>query len=170
MTSARLRVLLLQFLRFAVVGGAGVVVNMTVAILLNRANGGTVNAREILFAIPGTEFNVRFTALVWIVAFLVAAVFNYQLNRVWTFRRRARPPWWSGLWRFVVVGSVAAAIGLVLKLALTHPDAPIYLAHHWFTESVGLRSREYWAQLIAIVVTLPINFLVNRYWTFARES
>ncbi|WP_211283096.1 GtrA family protein [Serinibacter salmoneus] len=159
----------LQFVRFAVVGGAGVLVNMAVAVALNGANGGAGNAREILFAIPWTVYNVRFTALVWVVSFLVAAVFNYQLNRVWTFRNRARPPWWSGLWRFVLVGSVAAAVGLGLKVALTHPDAAVYLAHPWFEDDQVLRSREYWAQLIAILLTLPINFLVNRYWTFARE-
>lgn len=155
-----------QAWRFAVVGGGGVVVNMLAAIVLNRLNGGTVNARAVLFQIPGTDFNVRFTALVWVVAFLVAVLFNFQLNRTWTFGGSTRGPWLSGFWRFLLVGSVAAGVGLVLKIAMTHPDSPVYLPEPWFHEEVGLSSREYWAQLIAIVLTMPVNFLVNRYWTF----
>ena len=44
-----------QFLKFAVVGGSGVVVNLLVGILLHRANGGTINAGDPLFTLPGTE-------------------------------------------------------------------------------------------------------------------
>lgn len=158
-----------QLTRFAVVGGGGVVVNMLVAITMNRLNGGTRNAQEILLSLPGTDYNVRFTALVWVVGFLVSVVFNYQLNRTWTFDTVARERWLSGFWRFVLVGGAAAVVGLVLKVAMTHPGSPIHLPGPWFTEDVGLRSREYWAQLIAIALTLPITFLVNRFWTFGRR-
>ncbi|WP_199224508.1 GtrA family protein [Serinibacter arcticus] len=157
-----------QALRFAVVGGGGVVVNMLVAIILNRLNGGTRNSQAILFGLPGTDFNVRFTALVWVASFLVAVVFNFQLNRTWTFGGAARSRWWSEFWRFLLVGSVAAVVGLAMKIALTHPDSPIYLPEPWFNEEVGLSSREYWAQLVAIVCTMPVNFLVNRFWTFGN--
>ena len=158
-----------QLVQFAVVGGGGVVVNMLVAIVLNKLNGGTINAQNVLFAIPGTDFNVRFTALVWVVSFLVAVLFNYQLNRTWTFRTLTRSPWFSGFWRFLLVGSVAAVVGLALKILMTHTASPIYLPEPWFHEEVGLQSREYWAQLIAIVVTMPVNFLVNRAWTFRQR-
>lgn len=158
-----------QLTRFAVVGGGGVVVNMLVAITMNRLNGGTRNAQEILLALPGTDFNIRFTAAVWVVGFLVSVVFNYQLNRTWTFDTVVRGRWLSGFWRFVLVGGAAAVVGLALKVAMTHPHSPIHLPSPWFTEDVGLRSREYWAQLIAIGLTLPITFLVNRFWTFGRR-
>ncbi|OJX98460.1 MAG: sugar translocase [Micrococcales bacterium 73-15] len=158
---------------FGLVGGAGVVVNMAVAIGLNALNGGPANAQQILFPIPGTDFNVRFTSLVWIVAFLVANLFNFQLNRSWTFREIGPDAplagaWWSEFWRFLLVGSVAAFVGLFIKIALTNPSSPIYLPSPWFHEDMGLHSREYWAQLITIVVTMPINFLVNKFWTFRR--
>ncbi|PWD52630.1 GtrA family protein [Serinibacter arcticus] len=141
---------------------------MLVAIILNRLNGGTRNSQAILFGLPGTDFNVRFTALVWVASFLVAVVFNFQLNRTWTFGGAARSRWWSEFWRFLLVGSVAAVVGLAMKIALTHPDSPIYLPEPWFNEEVGLSSREYWAQLVAIVCTMPVNFLVNRFWTFGN--
>ncbi|ROR95769.1 putative flippase GtrA [Salana multivorans] len=169
----RIGLLLRQAVMFGLVGGAGVVVNMAVAIGLNALNGGPANAQQILFPIPGTDFNVRFTSLVWIVAFLVANLFNFQLNRSWTFREIGPDAplagaWWSEFWRFLLVGSVAAFVGLFIKIALTNPSSPIYLPSPWFHEDMGLHSREYWAQLITIVVTMPINFLVNKFWTFRR--
>lgn len=155
-----------QFLQFGLVGGAGVVVNMLVAIAMNKLNGGTVNAQNILFAIPGTPFNFRFTSLVWIVGFLVANVFNFQLNRSWTFRGTRHAPWFTEFWPFLAVGSAAAVIGIFIKVAMTNPSSPLYLPEPWFHENAGLQSREYWSQLLTIVITMPINFIVNKLWTF----
>lgn len=155
-----------QFVKFGFVGGSGVLVNMAVAIVLNKLNGGSVNAQNVLFSIPGTPFNIRFTALVWIVAFLVANLWNFQLNRSWTFRSSKVAGWWSEFWPFLAVGSVAAAVGLAIKILLTNPASPLYLPEPFFHEEAGFHSREYWAQLIAILVTMPINFVVNKLWTF----
>ncbi|MBP8918419.1 MAG: GtrA family protein [Micropruina sp.] len=139
---------------------------MLVAVLMNKANGGTVNAQNILFGIPGTPYNVRFTTLVWIVAFLVANLFNFQMNRHWTFRNRGRAPWLKEFMPFLAVGSAAALIGIFIKIGFTNPTSPIYLPEPWFHENAGLQSREYWAQLLTIVITTPINFVVNKLWTF----
>lgn len=159
-----------QLVKFGLVGAAGIVVNMAVAILLNTLNGGPENAQQILFPIPGTTFNVRFTVFVWVAAFLVANLFNFQLNRSWTFRDTGPGGWWSEFWRFLLVGSVAAVLGIVVKIALTNPRLPLYLPDSLFYDEVGLRSREYWAQFLTILVTMPVNFLVNKYWTFRRAS
>lgn len=155
-----------QFVKFGMVGGAGVVVNMAVAVTLNRANGGTANAQNILFALPGTPFNVRFSTLVWILAFLVANLFNFLLNRHWTFRHGAKAPFWHEFWPFLTVGAVAAFVGIFIKVALTNPTSPVYLPEPWFHENAGLQSREYWSQLLTIAITMPINFVVNKVWTF----
>jgi putative flippase GtrA len=155
-----------QFIKFALVGGAGVVVNMLVAIAMNKAHGGTANAQQVLFAIPGTLFNFRFTSLVWIVGFLVANLFNFQINRSWTFRGHPKAPWLHEFWPFFAVGSAAALAGLFIKIAFTNPTSPIYLPEPWFHENAGLQSREYWSQLLTIVITTPINFVVNKVWTF----
>ena len=154
-----------QFIKFGLVGGAGVVVNMLVAIVMNKLNGGTINAQNVLFAIPGTPFNFRFTTLVWIVAFMVANLFNFQLNRHWTFKGK-RAPWLTEFLPFLAVGSAAALVGIFIKLGFTNPTSPFYLPEPWFHENAGLRSREYWAQLFTILITMPINFLVNKLWTF----
>ncbi|MDO5285677.1 MAG: GtrA family protein [Actinomycetia bacterium] len=157
-----------QFIKFGLVGGSGVLVNMVVAIIMNKLNGGDEFAQDILFAIPGTAYNFRFTSLVWIGAFLVANLWNFQLNRSWTFRSSAHATWFSEFWPFLAVGSAAAAAGLFIKVAMTNPTSPLFLPEPYFHGGggAGLQSREYWAQLITIVVTTPINFVVNKLWTF----
>lgn len=157
-----------QFLRFGIVGGSGVLVNLAVGILLHRMNGGTVNAGDPLIPF-GDDLAFRYRNFVWIASFLVANLWNYQLNRMWTFKGH-QVGWWRGFWPFLAVGSVAMVVGLVIQWALTHPGTPFYLSSDWFTEDVGLRSREYWAQVIAILVTTPINFVVNKLWTFRRSA
>lgn len=163
---SRLGRLARQFVKFGLVGGAGVVVNMLVAIAMNKANGGTVNAQQVIFAIGGTPYNLRFTTLVWIVGFFVANLFNFQLNRIWTFRYTAKAPWLREFWPFLAVGSAAALVGIFIKIAFTNPTSFAYLPEPWFHEDTGLQSREYWAQLFTIVITTPINFVANKLWTF----
>ncbi|HJE51640.1 MAG TPA: GtrA family protein [Tessaracoccus flavescens] len=155
-----------QFLRFGIVGGSGVVVNMVVNIIMNKLNGGSINAQDVVWSIPGTDFNIRFTQLAWFIPFLVANVWNFQLNRWWTFKSSKHAGWWKEFWPFFAVGSVAMLVGALLKLLMTNPTMPLYLPEPHFHEETGLRSREYWAQLIAIFLTLPINFVVNKLWTF----
>ena len=155
-----------QLVKFGVVGGSGVLVNMVVTVVMNKLNGGSINAQNILFAIKGTPFNIRFTVLVWIVAFLVANLYNFQLNRWWTFKSSKHAGWWKEFWPFLAVGSVAALVGMFLKIAMTNPSSPFFLPEPHFHEETGLRSREYWSQLIAILITMPINFIVNKLWTF----
>lgn len=155
-----------QFVKFGLVGGSGVVVNMAVAIMAHKLHGGTSQAREVLFPIPFTTKSFRYLHLVWIGSFLVANVWNFQLNRSWTFRSATHAPWLREFVPFLIVGSAAAGAGLLIISTLTHPDSMFYLRDGWFTESVGLRSRFYWAQLITIVLTTPVNFIANKLWTF----
>ncbi|RLP06790.1 GtrA family protein [Propionibacterium australiense] len=167
-----------QFVRFAVVGGSGVVVNMAVAVVLNKLHGGSANATRILFPIPGTSFNFRFSSLVWIVSFLIANLYNYQLNRSWTFRGTSRG-WWKGFWQFLSIGAVAALIGLVLKALMVSPGNLITLRGDWFDAWTwrhggsilaqledACHSPEYVAHALSVLVTMPINFIVNKLWTF----
>lgn len=155
-----------QFIKFGFVGGSGLIVNLFVNFVMNKLNGGTINANNIVWSIPATEFNVRFTHLAWLVPFLVANVWNFQLNRSWTFKSGKHARWWKEFWPFFAVGSVAMIVGLGLKILMTNPTSPFYLPEPWFHEERGLQSREYWSQLIAIFLTLPINFIVNKLWTF----
>lgn len=154
-----------QFIKFGMVGGSGVVVNMVVAVIMTKLHGGTSHDNDVLVKILG-EHAFRYTALVWIIGFIVANFWNFELNRRWTFKREHSRTWWQEFWPFFVVGAVAAAAGLFIKIALTNPTSPFYLPHPPFNDDQGLRARAYWAQLITIVLTMPINFVVNKLWTF----
>ena len=162
---ARGRRHLRQFIKFGIVGGSGVVVNMLVAVIMTKLHGGTSRDNDPLWYLTG-EHALRFTHLVWIGGFLVANFWNFELNRRWTFKRDHRRSWWAEFWPFFLIGSVAAAAGLLIKTGLTNPTSPFFLPGSIFDGSQGLRDRAYWAQLITIVLTMPINFVVNKLWTF----
>lgn len=156
-----------QFLRFGVVGGSGVLVNMLVAVIMTKAHGGDSHDLDVLFDIPGTAYAFRWTVLVWIVGFLVANLTNFQLNRSWTFGGVRHRSWWREFWPFFGIGAAAAFVGAFIKIALTNPTSPIYLPDPPFNGASGLQSRSYWAQAITIVITTPINFIFNKLFTFA---
>lgn len=157
-----------QSVRFGLVGASGLVVNMGVAVAMNKMNGGTQNANDVMFDVPGLDLAFRFTSFVWIGAFVIANLWNYQLNRRWTFKGHKRG-WWSGLGPFMGIGAVAAFLGMWLKHLFMKDGSWIYLDWSWLDDASGLRSREYWSQLITIFVTMPINFVVNKIWTFGGK-
>ena len=158
-----------QFFVFGLVGGSGFVVNLIVAIILNKLNGGYEHAGNVMFPVPGTDLSFRFTHFVWIAAFIVANTWNYLLNRRWTFKNSGRS-WWSGWVWFMAIGSVAAFVGLLLKNSMVKEGALLFLDFNWMDGSTGLRAREYWAQAISIILTMPINFIVNKLVTFRTKS
>jgi putative flippase GtrA len=154
----------LQFGRFAVVGGTGVVVNLVVLVLVKRLGP---NPDDAMFALAPTAFHVRWYHVYSTIAFLVANLWNFQLNRWWTFRSNKHASWWREYWPFLTVGLLGQAIGLVLLTMLMHPGSPIALSRHLLDDSSGLRTRLYWAQLIVIGVVTPLSFILNKVWTFA---
>ena len=164
----RHRTSLIQFVRFGVVGGVGVVVNQTVLVTQNvvaRDMFGTDRENPV-WRIPFTDFNVRNYHVYAVVAFLVANFVNFVLNRYWTFRTGKRAPFLHEYWPFLVVGLVAQGIGLLIMTALMNANSPIVLPSSVFDDSSGLRNKLYWANLITIVCVTPINFVLNKLWTF----
>ena len=154
-----------EFIRFGIVGGSGVVVNLIVTYVMTQLNGGVANDNRVVMHLFG-QYHLRFTVLVWMVAFLIANLWNFQLNRSWTFKREHKRSWWAEFWPFFVVGSVAALAGIFIKILLTNPTSFFYLPDPPFNDTHGIRARAYWAQLFTIILTMPINYLVNRVWTF----
>lgn len=153
-----------QFGRFALVGGTGVVVNLLALVVVKRLGPDPELA---LFALRPTAFHVRWYHLYSTIAFLVANLWNFQLNRSWTFRAGTHRPWWREYWPFLAVGLLGQAIGLVLLTLLMHHGSPIALPTDPLNDTSGLRTRLYWAQLIVIVVVTPLSFVLNKVWTFA---
>jgi putative flippase GtrA len=150
--------------RFALVGGTGVLVNMAVLVLLRRIGPHFDDAVVGLFA---SEYHLRWYHVYSTIAFLVANLSNFLLNRHWTFRSAGHVPWWREYLPFLLVGLVGQVVGLGLLTLLMHPGSFMSLPADVLDNSSGLRTRLYWAQLVVIAVTTPLTFLLNKVWTFA---
>ena len=150
--------------RFALVGASGVLVNLFVAIMCKKL-GPEVTG--IFIDLPFTEFNVRWYHVYSTIAFLVANLWNFQLNRLWTFRSAKHAGWAREYFPFLTVGILAQVVGLGILTLLMHPNSPLSLPPSVFDDSTGFRTRFYWAQLITIAIVTPISFLLNKLWTFS---
>lgn len=162
----------LLLLRFGLVGGSGVLVNLLVGIICKKV-GPHYDA--VLLPLGATGFNVRWYHLYFPISFLVANLWNFQLNRFWTFKSSKHAGWWSEYLPFLLVGLVTMVIGQGVITALMNTTSPIGLPRDVFDDSTGFRTPYYWAQLIAVAVTVPVSFVVNKMWTFravrvVRES
>lgn len=162
MTRHRRNVVLL--LRFGVVGVSGVVVNLLVLVVLRRLGP---HFDDAVLALGSSGFNLRWYHVYSTIAFLVANLSNFQLNRTWTFHSTRAATWWREYWPFLVVGLGGQAVGLALLTLLMHPHSPLSLPADVFDDSSGLRNRLYWSQLIVIGLVTPLSFVLNKLWTFA---
>ena len=149
--------------RFGAVGLSGVVVNLLALIVVNKL--GPAHEQAIL-GLPFSDFNVRWYHVYSTVAFVVANLWNFQLNRSWAFRSAPHASWRKEYWPFLAVGALGQAVGLLLLTALMHPGSPVALSTSVFDDSTGFRTRLYWAQLIVIGLVTPLSFVLNKLWTF----
>jgi putative flippase GtrA len=124
----------LQLVRFGIVGGVGFVINIAVYALC--VHGATLD-----YHVAG------------VVAWLVAVLNNFVLNRHWTFDARAGRAHFQAM-RFFVVS--LAALG-VSQLLLTV-----------FVESAGMPKVA--AQALAVAASMPLNFLGNKLWSFRSDA
>jgi putative flippase GtrA len=86
------------------------------------------------------------------VGFVVALVAQYLLNNALVFR--AGPPGWRQFFRYTLV----SLGGLALNLGVMYTVVEIL---RW-PYQVGI--------LIAIFIVTPVNFLLNRGWSFREQS
>ncbi len=153
-----------QLIRFGIVGGSGVIVNMAVLILLKRVGPDYHNP---FFTVPLTSVHVRWYHVMVTVAFLVANFWNFLVNRRWTFGSHRHAAWHREYLPFLAVGVIAQVANLALVTALVTPGSPVHLPSTVLNDSSGLRTELYWAQMIAIAVVMPVSFVVNKLWTFS---
>ncbi len=151
-------------LRFGLVGGSGVLVNLLVVVALNKL-GPDENA--IFAGLPLSDFNIRWYHVFATVAFAIANVWNFQFNRLYTFRSAQHSGWLREYLPFLAVGLLTHLVGLGVLTLLLHPGSLVSLSPSFFDDSSGFRTRLYWAQLIQIVLTTPVSFVANKLWTFS---
>lgn len=160
-----------QFIKFGLVGGTGVVVNLIVVIIARKLglSLGT-NEHDVFMNLFGTRWNIRYSHVYATLAFVVANIWNFQLNRSWTFRTDNRPNWFRQFFPFLFAGISALIVNLVVITLLTNPTSPLALPTDIFDDSTGFRNRLYWANLIGVILGTPANFILNKIWAFRNRG
>jgi putative flippase GtrA len=135
-----------RFMRFAVVGAIGAVVDF-----------GIMNLMVRLF---NTSLVVAGT-----VSFIAAIISNFTWNRFWTYPDSRSKPVSSQLVQFVVV-SVAGLVIRVPILAIVEP-----VLHRFFDMTrMSLSLSDFLAKngtlALAVGIVMFWNFFINRYWTY----
>lgn len=168
MTVARFITNMGQFIRFGLVGGSGTVINLLVVYLSKKIAtwSADITEHDVFLNLFGTQFNIRWYHVFMAIAFLVANTWNYQLNRMWTFKEAQRISWLRGFFPFLLTGIGAFLVSQVVATLLMNVNSPIALSPEIFDDSTGFRTKFYWASAISIIVSMPINFIINKLWTF----
>jgi len=148
-----------QFVRFCLVGGSGVIVNLVVFTLvllvwllvsghIHSAGGLASSVHGLIVKKDTAGVPAAAAYLANAAGFIVSVMTNYYLNRRWTFR--SSKDIGSELPKFFTVSVVAYGGQLAIFWLLREQAhvAPIP------------------SQLIAIVFVMPINFVANKLWSF----
>lgn len=139
---------ILRFVKFAVVGGSGVVVNMAIFWLA---------LHRLLVALPESAtlgalaYNPR-VAWSGALAIGISIITNFLLNDAWTWgdrQKRGTLHFWWRLSKYVLVASVAGVVQWVALQSL-----------------VGFGMHVMLANLCGIIAGIGINFVANNWWTF----
>ncbi len=143
-----------RFIKFAIVGAFGAVVDFIV-----------LNIMKILFEHIGlgvgwhVGLDLQQIQLIAAnsISFSTAVVSNFTWNRLWTFPESRERPVGSQLAQFAIVNVVGLVINTVILVLM---DA------HVFSHFVSARLSYNLAKAFAIGVVLFWNFGVNRIWTY----
>jgi len=137
-----------RFVRFAIVGVIGAVVDFGMMNLLNHYLGMSL-------VLAGT------------ISFIAAIISNFSWNRYWTYPDSRSKPIFRQLTMFAIV----SVIGLMIRiptLALLEPPMERVFASLPF--QLPLFPPNFYADnltlAIAVIIVMFWNFFINRYWTY----
>lgn len=146
-----------RFLKFAIVGAFGAVVDFVV-----------LNALQATFLPPSGEFEALNVGLATGTAFTLAVINNFILNRYWTFPDSRSRPLSTQLTQFFVVSIVGLVFRLIFVSLFYHALGE--MGQHALHTSSDANSVNQLgsniAQAISIGIVLFWNFFANRYWTY----
>lgn len=136
-----------RFLRFAIVGAIGTVVDFGTYTLLNDWLG--------LPEVPSS-----------VVSFCAAVLSNFTWNRLWTFPDARSKPLLRQISEFTIVSVIGLGIRTPIFALLMNPMNRLFstvtfplLPEGFLGDKIALG--------IAIILVLFWNFFANRYWTYS---
>lgn len=156
--SAEHKALAVRFLKFGIVGGSGVVVNLGIYFVITRGFG-------LLDSLGGKYAAYAFSVEISIIT-------NYLLNDVWTFTdRRESASWRRRFFRFHVVSLVGMAV-----------NGGVFAVLNWLIDErgfaiLGQLSLLGWegslddllAACLGIIAAMAWNFFANLVWTWKSD-
>jgi dolichol-phosphate mannosyltransferase len=118
-----------EFIKFAIVGGSGVLVNMGLLFILTR-----FLSVRLEIASP--------------IAIEVSILSNFTLNNLWTFKKRnTHVPFWTRLFRYHLVTGLAGIVNYLVLLLLVNN----FGLHDLLSNLIGI--------LIGTIITYSLNSL-----------
>ena len=145
---------LVRFVKFALVGLSGMVVDFTVLNLMKRLLEGASFGTDWAVAVEPHQIQL---AAANTVSFSVAVLNNFVWNRLWTFPESREQPIAGQLAQFAIVNLFGWAINTVLLLVMDR-----FVFQHFVSERLSYNL----AKAFAIGVVLFWNFGINRIWTY----
>ena len=125
-----------RFLRFAVVGTIGAIIDF-----------GTLNILHLYFHLPVLLANAC--------SFTLAVLSNFTWNRYWTYPDSRAKPFGGQLVQFFIVNLAGLLINTLVLAGLLGMTTNLF-------GRLGYNV----AKAVATVVVLFWNFFINRYWTY----
>ena len=132
-----------RFLKFAVVGTIGFIIDF-----------GLLTVFKEFFGFPTVVANT--------LSFCAAVVSNFTLNRYWTYPDSRSKKLSSQLSQFLAVSVIGLLLNDTIVLLLEHPFQALLDTTFTFLPLSGYIP----AKVIATIVVLFWNYIVNRRWTY----
>lgn len=132
-----------QFVKFSFVGVSNTIISY---------------ALNVLILLIISEYYLKYDYIVAnVIAFTVSIVWSFLLNSRFVFIQQEgeHRKMWTAFWKmFLVYGFT----GYILNNVLSY----IWISH--------VRLSKYIVPLINLFITVPLNFILNKYWTFESKG
>ncbi len=143
-----------RFVKFALVSIGGLGLTLGIVALMGVILDATT-LPEPLFSIPFFKwtFDIEKIILQQFVAIIIVTIYNYFLNKLWTFKEQESRTDFNTTVQFIKFAIVGAS-GTVVNLGLVYIFATL------------LSTPDLLASAIGFIVSVITNYILNEIWTF----
>ncbi|MFT4702727.1 MAG: putative flippase GtrA [Bradymonadia bacterium] len=170
-----------RFIKFAIVGGSGVFVNLTIAAIAEKLLRHQHPDGSLVLPFFGEQPWATMASAIGIALGILVSIFtNFVVNDRWTWGDREKGgdgDWFRRCLRFYLTNGIAASLQFAVALfayKLLGPSAAVVegwlsqLPHLLQLSSQTLRTAG--GSFIGIAVATPLNYVVNNLWTFKNRA